>query len=151
MIELRRYVAGDALLITPRAAVAHEFDSMDEALKAGAPPGLAWTLQERGIPIGCGGLFECGKGRWLAWTWVGEISGAARRAVLDACTMGLWTAINRHGARRIESHVPVSMPVARRFNERLGFVCEGVAVAWGPDGSDYWTMAMVVKGKTDGA
>lgn len=147
MIELRRYVAGDALLITPRAAVAHEFDSMDEALKIGAPPGLAWTLQERGMPIGCGGLFECGKGRWLAWTWVGEISAVARRAVFDACGAGISVAIRLHGARRIESHVPVSMPVARRFNERLGFVVEGVARAYGPDGSDYWAMGRV----TDGA
>lgn len=145
--ELRRYVAGDALLVTPRAAVAHEFDSMDDALKVGAPPGLAWTLQLKGVPVGCGGLFECGKGRWLAWTWVGEIPVSVRPHVLRACRGGIEIAVRNHGARRIESHVPVSMPLARRFNERLGFVVEGVARAYGPDGSDYWTMGRV----TDGA
>lgn len=143
--ELRRYISGDINLITPRAAVAHEFEAQDAALKAGAtPPGLAWTLQLSGMPIGCGGLVECWKGRWLAWTWVGDIPVSARRHVALACAGGIEQVTRFHGARRIESHVPVTMPLARRFNERMGFRLEGVARAFGPDGSDYWTMALVI-------
>lgn len=149
-IELRRYISGDVNLITPRAAVAHEFEAQDAALKAGAtPPGLAWTVQVAGLPIGCGGLVECWKGRWLAWTWVGEVPIGGRRFIERACRGGVETVIRHHGARRIESHVPLTMPMARRFNERLGFQLEGVACAFGPDGSDYWTMALIV-GDRDG-
>lgn len=143
-IELRRYVAGDVRLITPRAEVAHEAVALDAAMMAGAaPPGLAWTLQVRGAPIGCGGLFECWPGRWIAWTWVGDVPPSARRHVALACRGGIETAIRDHGARRIESHVPVTMPLARRFNERLGFRLEGIARGYGPDGSDYWALALL--------
>ena len=143
--SLRRYVAGDVNLITPRAAVAHEFAALDDALKAGAtPPGHAWTVQASGMPIGCGGVMECWTGRWLAWTWIGEVPFSGREFMRRACMGGIQTAI-KHGARRIESHVPLSMPLARRFNERLGFKVEGVARAYGPDGSDYWTLAIVVE------
>lgn len=144
-IELRRYIAGDVNLIVPRAAVAHEFAAQDAALKAGAtPPGLAWTVQIDGLPIGCGGLVECWAGRWMAWTWVGDVPVGARKFVALACRGGVETVIRDHGARRIESHVPVTMPMARRFNERLGFELEGTARAFGPDGSDYWTLALIV-------
>jgi len=145
-IGLRRYIAGDVQLITPRAAVAHEAAAHDATLMArGTPPGLAWTVQVAGAPIGCGGLFECWKGRWLAWTWVGEVPIAARKFVATACRGGVETVIRDHGARRIESHVPITMPLARRFNERLGFQVEAVARAFGPDGSDYWAMALIVE------
>lgn len=143
--SLRRYVAGDVRLITPRATVAHEYQAMDSALVDGALPiGLAWTLQAAGAPIGCGGLFEVAAGRWAAWTWMGEVPFAARKKVFRACLGGI-ERVRRQGARRIESHVPVTMPLARRFNEKLGFVCEGVARAWGPDGGDYWHMALVLQ------
>lgn len=149
-IQLRRYISGDVNLITPRAAVAHEADAQDAAFKAGAaPPGLAWTVQVAGMPIGCGGLFECWKGRWIAWTWVGEVPIGGRRFIERACRGGVEKAIRDHGARRIESHVPLTMPLARRFNERLGFVVEGIARGFGPDGSDYWAMALIV-GDRDG-
>lgn len=146
MIELRRYISGDVNLITPRTAVAHEFEAQDAALKAGAtPPGLAWTLQDRKTPVACGGLVECWAGRWIAWTWVGDLRFAARRPMALACAGGIEQIRRHHGARRVESHVPVTMPMARRFNERLGFRLEGVARAWGPDGSDYWAMALIME------
>jgi RimJ/RimL family protein N-acetyltransferase len=147
MIELRRYVSGDVNLITPRAAVAHEFEAQDAALKAGAtPPGLAWTLMDRKMPVACGGLVECWRGRWIAWTWVSDLRFSVRRPAGEACRDGVALAVREYGARRIESHVPVAMPMARRFNEKLGFRLEGVARGWGPDGSDYWAMALIVGG-----
>lgn len=141
---LRRYVAGDVNLITPRGEFAAEADAVDARLRAGGrPPGQAWTVQLRGEPIGCGGLFEAWPGRWIAWTWIGDVPFSARAFVALSCRHAIEAAIAEHGARRIEAHARWDVPWARRFLERLGFALEGRAVGFGPDGADYASYALI--------
>lgn len=143
-IQVRRYIAGDVALIQPRLVVAHEWEEFDPAVKAGAvPPGEAWTIQTFGQPVGCGGLVPLGFGRFLAWTWFAEVAPRHRRFVSGICAAVVKDAFERQGARRIEAHTPLHHLLGRRFLERLGFQMEGVARAWGPDGSDYCTYARV--------
>ncbi len=142
MIELRRYIAGDAGLVTPRATLIAEANGMDRAFLDGSacPPGEAWTLTDRMEPVACGGLAPVWPGRFIAWTWIGVASPRAWLAMRKACLAGIDRAFEG-GARRIEASTPADLPGGCHWLDRLGFEREGLARRYGPDGTDYWIFA----------
>lgn len=141
MIELRRYIAGDVALVTPRVVIAHEAEAIETTIGLSNPPGKAWTATLQGRVLGSGGLVKAWAGRFLAWTWIGDVPWAARRQMEAYCAGAISECFAQDGARRIEAHTPVGHTLGRRFLERLGFNFEGVAKAWGADGGDYATYA----------
>lgn len=144
MIELRRYIAGDAGLVTPRAELIAEATALDQAFLDGraCPLGEAWTVTDRLEPIACGGLTPVWPGRFLAWTWIGSPSPRGWAAITHACERQLTVAFE-NGAMRIEASTPVGLEAGGRWLERLGFQREGRARRYGPAGEDYWLYARV--------
>jgi len=140
MIKARRYIAGDSALVKPRLVVAHEAEAMGAILGFSTPPGKAWTVTLNGEVLGCGGLIRAWEGRYMAWTWCGDVPFQHRGFIADTCAAAIADAFEE-GARRVEGHAPVGHVLAHRFMERLGFKREGVARCWGADGSDYVTYA----------
>ncbi len=142
MLELRRYIAGDAGLVTPRADLINEAGAMDRAFLDGraVPPGEAWTLTDRLEPIACGGLAPVWPGRFIAWTWIGTVRPRHWPVITRLCARGLTDAFEA-GARRIEATTPVRLAAGAAWLERLGFAREGLARAYGPAGDDYWLYA----------
>lgn len=140
----RRYIAGDAALITPRTVLAAEHAAVrDDFLHGGAiPPGRAWTMTWRGLPVACAGFSEVWEGRWIAWSFIGELPARLWPALTAETARLIAELRERYGARRIEANTPVDFVGGHAWLRRLGFEFEGIARAFGPDGSDYAVYAI---------
>ena len=107
-----------------------------------AVPGLSWSGITDGSVIGCAGILPQSPGRAIAWALIGSIpardwvavTGMVRRQIAEARRHGLW---------RIEAVVRADFPAGRRWVEALGFACEGLMRAYGPDRSDCYLYARV--------
>lgn len=92
--------------------------------------------------ICCAGLVHKWPGTLTAWALV---SAAMTRRdwpfVAKAMAQGIASAFNRPEIWRIETHVLDGFAPGHTLMGHLGFVVEGLAQAWGPDGNDYWLYA----------
>ena len=129
-ISLRRYIAGDVALVTPRLIVAHEAEALDTTIGLGVPAGKAWTATLDGKVLGCGGLVKAWAGRFLAWTWIGDVPFRVRPEMEAYCAGAIAECFANDGATRVEAHTPVGHTLGQRFLKRLGFIAEGVAQNW---------------------
>jgi hypothetical protein len=143
-VQFRRYIAGDAALIPSRDALAAEQDAVRDEFMTGAavPPGLAWTMTHRGMPVACAGFAPVWEGRFIAWSLIGPID--MRQWAALAREVRARIAQLRAGglARRIEASAPIAYAPAGVWLKALGFEFEGVARAYGPDGADYGIYAI---------
>ena len=137
MIEFRAFEPSDlaALNLQPQ-----------QAMEMGALPGwreLGDMLHGAG-PAWTGRIGGAAIGRAEAWCFLSD--GIPRRA---------WTALHRAvaarvpqlaalGVHRVEASTAVGWPPGRRWLELLGFDCEGVMRAYGPDRRDFLRFARVL-------
>jgi hypothetical protein len=93
--------------------------------------------------IGAGGLIPVWSGRAIAWLirarWVPR---QAWPVITDFCRTEFAVA-HAAGTWRIECHCRFGDAAARRWAQRLGFVAEGLALGYAPDGSTHYLMARV--------
>jgi hypothetical protein len=94
--------------------------------------GLAWTAEDDGRVVMCGGLLPQWENRALAWALIGENAGAhfamIHRHVKQFLTLCPY--------RRIEAHVDVGFAAGTRWMKMLGFELEAYKKAFRPDGAD---------------
>ena len=94
--------------------------------------GLAWTAEDDGRVVMCGGLLPQWENRALAWALIGENAGAhfamIHRHVKQFLTLCPY--------RRIEAHVDVGFAAGVRWMKMLGFELEAYKKAFRPDGPD---------------
>lgn len=147
MLRFRRYIAGDAALVSYRQPLAREAEGLEGLLAGALPPGPAWTLSSDGLVMGCGGLAPVWPGRVIAWTYIGNLDRRGWMKVARMCRVAIASAFDGGLAGddvvRVEAHTPADFPPGARLLEWLGFECEGLARRWGPDGSDYVAYARV--------
>lgn len=107
--------------------------------------GAAYTGLREGVVVGCAGIQVFWRGVGSLWMLTGAL--AARypldfhktvRRLLDLLqrSLGLW---------RMEMAIPVMQAMNRKWIERLGFYEEGVAQAYGPDGTDFVRYAKITQ------
>lgn len=149
-VQFRRYIAGDAALIPSRAALLAEQDAVRDEFLTGAamPPGLAWTMTARGMPVACAGFAPVWDGRWCAWSMIGDIDMRQWAALARQVKAEIGRLRRSVKIRRLEASAPMDYAPAGVWLRNLGFAFEGVAKAYGPDGADYGIYA--ITGQHDG-
>ena len=94
-----------------------------------------------GQPIGCAGLIPDGLGAAEGWIILGQpVNGHGRWIVWTVRKfLTLWQAEGR--LRRIWATAAEDRPDVMRWLEALGFVQEGLMLAYRPDGGNSWLYA----------
>lgn len=94
--------------------------------------GLAWSADDDGDVVACGGLLPVWDNRAQAWMLVGENAGphftGIHRSVRDFLVNAPY--------RRVEAHVDVGFSEGVRWMKMLGFELESYKRAFRPDGAD---------------
>lgn len=100
----------------------------------------AFTGLADGEVVFCAGVVELWKGRFLAWSYIGERAPRYWKSIHKTVKVFL----QELPARRVELHVRAGFYGGRRWAERLGFEveCERLR-AFFPDGSDAVAYVMV--------
>lgn len=149
----------------PADLVEIKFRDRERALLAGAGDlnryaealaGCTYAATGRidGVAVGCAGILPRHDGVGEAWALLstrlpeaaaGRAWALVTRTVADQLARALAGEFHR-----VEIHVRADFPPASRWAMRLGFVCEGVEIAYGPDRADYWRFARVAARVFDG-
>ncbi len=106
-------------------------------------PGLAFSaMNDDGRVIGCSGIIRM-KHRGYCWMLpAADLPPAAWTAVVRKSYYTI-VAAHERGMRRLEAHVRTDFYPGMRLMNLLGFKSEGIAEAFGPDGSDHISYARI--------
>ena len=143
MIRVRPFEPGDIGAIGGRD---YELEMLQLAGNSGeqfAVNGPAFTMLEDGKPVVSAGVYILWPGVGEAWMhlspWFHRHVKVVYREVRDI----LCQVIITKSLRRVQCPIQADMPQNKRFVEHLGFSPEGLMHRWGPNGKDYWLMAIV--------
>jgi hypothetical protein len=147
MIDLAPFEPADLVEMELQAQQVAEMAGLGDwmpAASALAAAGPCWTVRYGGRVIAAGGVRVIWQGRGEAWAFVGDVP----RRVWPALHRLVRRALDRLaadlGLRRIEAACAYGWPPGRRWLSLLGFQEEGLALAYGPDGRDFWRCARIV-------
>ena len=145
MVEFVQYEPWHLLTIyDPRQSV--PASDMEFMAVVYAQRGLGITVMADGVIIACCGIVQLWKGVGEAWTFLTDAI-RSRPALLHRRTKtGLLSIAKVLGLHRVQTTVNSDDPIAIRWVERLGFIREGVRVAYGADRSDHYGYVMLKGG-----
>lgn len=102
---------------------------------------ITFTKDDEPIAI-FGGYFVI-NGVYQLWGLVGEAVKQCPLSFAKSAKLFLEYQIERLSIRRVQLSVRCDCPEIWKWAVFLGFKCEGIMRAYGPDGSDYWLFARV--------
>jgi hypothetical protein len=89
-----------------------------------------------GVTLRWGGVCE-------GWAYLSDTA-RERPVALSKIARQALRQLHQEGVWRVQIAVSTDFPRAGEWAQRiLGFACEGLMRAYGPDGGDYWLMAKV--------
>ena len=103
----------------------------------------SWTLESEGKPVACIGIVPLWPGVASCWGLFSEAALRYPTTLFRFALDGLAAAESKLNLRRIETTAPRTHLKAHRWLEHLGFQSEGIARAYGFDGSDHVHYARV--------
>jgi RimJ/RimL family protein N-acetyltransferase len=147
MIDLRAFEPNDlaALKLQPQ-----------QEMEMGALPGWrelgemchgagpAWTGLIDGRPVGCAGFAVHFGGRAECWCFLSDDIPRRAWVSLHRAVASRVRQLQVLGVHRVEASTAVGWLPGRRWLEMLGFECEGVMRAYGPDRRDFFRFARVL-------
>lgn len=134
MTTVRPWTLGDTRRVNIQSAQQYmcELGDLDLDLTDLSEKGLAWTLEDDGEVLACGGLVPVWNGRFNAWLIVSKNAG--RR--MTTFYRSIESIMGDLEYRRIEAFVDVGFDAGIRLVKMLGFELESYKRAYRPDGAD---------------
>lgn len=105
--------------------------------------GPAWTVRDHvGRALCCAGFQQVHAGHAIGWA----LLAGEQRAAMVALTRRVALELGRAPWRRVTAMCRADWNAAHRWLGHLGFACEGVLSAYGPEGDDYAVYGRVRRG-----
>lgn len=135
MVEVRTFQSADAdAIVLQQAQAAHLacVPGWRDILRGADAAGPVWTALDGGRVLCIAGLSEVWAGRALCWAYLAD---AIPKMAWVALTRAVEARLDASGFRRIEAEVRAGWAPGERWVRLLGFVPEGVAPGYFPDGT----------------
>lgn len=138
---IREWRVGDFQRIELQDAQAYLYgmDEMQADITPLADAGMAWTMENDGVVIGCAGIIPQWGNRAMVWAMISRHAGGRMTEIHRAVKRFLESSTYR----RIEATVDLGFPEGVKWLKMLGFEYEGLMRSYRPDGADMMLFARV--------
>lgn len=121
----------------PSHLVGFDFKSIHDSERVTEIVGPALTFFYQDKPIAIIGGFLLHKGVMQGWSYLSDGIGQCPIRFHKAMKAMIDFAFDKHGLNRMQIVVRVRYTQGRKWAKALGFVCEGIMINYGTDGTDY--------------